>query len=134
MQDKLQLVFKGSDKDKKNSQIEQITKKIEKIQKLEKDKLKLIDRIKLIQEIYEVNFKEVKPKINDTYLNYFNVLIEKHSQKSFAKWEREIIENMINGAFEYLHGVNFMTDDISKIYSEFTAKLMNNMSKSEKSY
>jgi hypothetical protein len=134
MQDKLQLVFKGSDKDKKNSQIEQITKKIEKIQKLEKDKLKLIDRIKLIQEIYEVNFKEVKPKINDTYLNYFSVLIEKHSQKSFAKWEREIIENMINGAFEYLHDVNFMTDDISKIYSEFTAKLMNNMSKSEKSY
>jgi hypothetical protein len=132
MQDKLQIVFKGIDAVKKNNKIEQIIKKIEKIRKLSIDKYKLIDKIKLIQEIYEANFKLMKPQINETYIDYLNVLIEKYNLKRFAKWEKEIIENIINDTFEYLNEINYMSDEISKICEEFNKQIINNMSKSEK--
>jgi hypothetical protein len=132
MQDKLQLIFKGSNEVKKNNQIEQIVKKIEKIKKLENDKKKLGQKLKLIQEVFESDFKVLKPKVQEVYLDFFKLMIEKYNLKNFAKWEKDIIENKINNSYDYLNDINCVTDDISNLYNEFNVKLLSKLSDSEK--
>jgi hypothetical protein len=132
MQDKLQLIFKGSNEVKKNNQIEQIVKKIEKIKKLENDRKNLEQKLKLIQEVFESDFKELKPKVQDAYLDFFKLMIEKYNLKNFAKWEKDIIEGKLNDTFDYLNEINCATEEISNLYNEFNIKLLSKISESEK--
>ena len=131
MNNELKIILQQKSGENKNKQIEDISKKLQKIEKLQADFENLKIKIKTIQQLVEEKTTESKNSLCQTKENYVILLIKKYGLKSFTKWEKEIIGNLINEELEILTHYNYKTEILQDATCQYLKFQKENMNKFE---
>ena len=132
MDNKLKTILQEKSSEKKNKSIEDITKKIQKIKKLNTDFEILKDNIislKVQVDLQSQNEKELFCKTTEKYLL---LLIEKYFAKGMAKWQKDLITEMITEEYEVLTDFEYESEEITDSFSRFLKHQSDQMSSFEK--
>jgi hypothetical protein len=132
MNNKLKTILQDKISDKKNKSIEDITKKIQKIEKLTTDFEILKEKIKALKLQVDEQSKEEKSIFCKTKEKYLLLIIEKYFAKGLAKWQKDLIAEMINEEYELILDFDYESEAISEAISRFLKYQSNEMSSIEK--
>jgi uncharacterized protein YoxC len=136
MNNELKVIFqeksKEKSKEKKNKIIENISKKLQKIEKLTADFQTLEQKLKTIQTLVDETTTENKNNLCQIKEKFILLLIKKYGMKSFTKWEKEIIENLINEELQIVSNYGYQSETLQNAidqYIDFQKKNMNTYEK-----
>jgi uncharacterized coiled-coil protein SlyX len=132
MNNELKVILQEKSGEKRNKKIEDISKKLKKIEKLNDDFETLTKKIKTIRELVDQKTTDTKNILCQTKEKFIILLIKKYGMKSFTKWEKEIIGDLINEELETLANFHYKSETLQTAINQFITFQKENMSKYEK--
>ncbi len=132
MNNDLKIILQEKSGEKKNKKIEDISKKLQKIEKLNADFEILTTKIKTIRQLVDTKTTDAKNILCQTKEKFIVLLIKKYGMKSFTKWEKDIIADLINEELEIVANYHYKSETLQNAIDQFITFQKENKSKYEK--